>query len=1177
MPRVVITLEAQTAEAVRAIQQVAKAQKDTFDVLKAGNPTMRDAHVRVSRLTTAKQEAFRATQQWQGVLQVLPGQLGAVASQATTLATALKGPGGVVVAIGAVVAAGVGLAKSLADDIERLTNVSRQTGLAVSSLQAFEHAAKQAGEAPETLVQGLGRVNQEINQLLLGKAKAGEAFAAIGVDLRELVRAGATTEEILEATARALAAIEDPARRAAAQMDLFGTRGRAMSTVLDALVKDGIGGYVKGLEAAGIVTSQKTNEMAIAFDVMVDQQIEAAKGFVMRLKGVAVEALVEWRKLFTGVPPGTRSALEGGIAVEPPAVHEIVRPGIAAAGAPRIPRVIPPDPAERAAADARTQFLMANEAKLVGMLLEQQAQDRREIFEAELQAHREQGEARTAVIIGSWEMTAAEVSAVIREALAPSRTVEIIGSWEATGAEIGEAIQRGLREKLDRETAAFNLIVQRDAINRELGTIQTALDTMALSVEEKEALITRQVELFSQRRIMTYLTEADRRREITLGEQEAAIQAMERRASAGPREAANLLRMQAATAQASGDAWGLFTTRFQQEALSWGTTLERFGQLGAGTAQTLHTAFEESFFQFMKGNLDDFDDIWKGALDAALRQIAAFLASEAVQALIKLGTDIVIGVSTEGGGDGITGIDIVDDVLKSLGIGQRRQVLEQQSTDEAQRRLELEQQTTGESERRLRLEQRRGISPGPPSRQVDTPFGPVNFGTDIEATVGGFRDLLGFLANPIAGVASMVTNVVNAFRRGAATAELMAEQQAGLQAAMAITQGMRERERQSYDDLTEAVTDLTAAQTDLAIETFDVTEAMRDLTTTFDPGLVDAVKAADEATNDLSKSVTDLGDSAAAAAPGVGAPGTATGPVDPTTGQTVGPVPAFGPAGFGGGGPPGFAGVGPGQSPGPAGDPGGAGAGPSTGGGVGASGTGGGPGFELRRQDVDAITEATERAREVAERLRIEFGQSLLQVDALTLELTDTSAGVGIAAEEARRFTASLVSGVAPTSEYAALFRTLAQEHGPEFARQVQEAVLQLGLSNIEAQKLLGSIQAMGQGVEVPVVYQLSTRGSPPPGAGGPPIAFDPADRGRQFGLLEGPVPGPFGAPRRMTLHGGEVVATPDQAAAILMALRGGVMGGTGDKILAAILEQNRILREAVRSSRGGRVVGAAV
>src|SRR4030095_9743243 len=62
MPRVVIELQANTQDAVQQIQQFAKAQKDAFDAIRAGNPALEDARIKVSTLSEAYRGLAKAQQ-----------------------------------------------------------------------------------------------------------------------------------------------------------------------------------------------------------------------------------------------------------------------------------------------------------------------------------------------------------------------------------------------------------------------------------------------------------------------------------------------------------------------------------------------------------------------------------------------------------------------------------------------------------------------------------------------------------------------------------------------------------------------------------------------------------------------------------------------------------------------------------------------------------------------------------------------------------------------------------------------------------------------------------------------------------------------------------------------------------------------------------------------------------
>jgi len=61
VPKVVIELQANTQDAVNKIQQFARAQKDAFDAIKAGNPALQDAFVKVGKFTDSTKNAAQVT------------------------------------------------------------------------------------------------------------------------------------------------------------------------------------------------------------------------------------------------------------------------------------------------------------------------------------------------------------------------------------------------------------------------------------------------------------------------------------------------------------------------------------------------------------------------------------------------------------------------------------------------------------------------------------------------------------------------------------------------------------------------------------------------------------------------------------------------------------------------------------------------------------------------------------------------------------------------------------------------------------------------------------------------------------------------------------------------------------------------------------------------------------
>ena len=110
MPRVVIELQANTQDAVNKIQQFAKAQRDAFDAIRAGNPALADATVKVSALKEAYTGATAAAKQF-----ALQGPPAAASIQ--TITTALTDARGAVVAYGTATAAGKAASAKFYDEL----------------------------------------------------------------------------------------------------------------------------------------------------------------------------------------------------------------------------------------------------------------------------------------------------------------------------------------------------------------------------------------------------------------------------------------------------------------------------------------------------------------------------------------------------------------------------------------------------------------------------------------------------------------------------------------------------------------------------------------------------------------------------------------------------------------------------------------------------------------------------------------------------------------------------------------------------------------------------------------------------------------------------------------------------------------------------------------------------
>lgn len=160
MPKVVIELTANTQAAVAQIQQFAKAQRDAFDAIRAGNPALGDAQVKISKLTTEMGRAsdsfgsldHAAKHAARGGIEELLGQIPVVGSSLATLARTL---GGFPLLLGGIIGVGAGVLKFLQGLDENATkslnsitalSVGIQTKFRATLLDVAKIQATTAGE-----------------------------------------------------------------------------------------------------------------------------------------------------------------------------------------------------------------------------------------------------------------------------------------------------------------------------------------------------------------------------------------------------------------------------------------------------------------------------------------------------------------------------------------------------------------------------------------------------------------------------------------------------------------------------------------------------------------------------------------------------------------------------------------------------------------------------------------------------------------------------------------------------------------------------------------------------------------------------------------------------------------------------------------------------------------------
>lgn len=187
-----------------------------------------------------------------GILSAIPGPLGNVAGRISGLSSAAEGLGrvfaggvsqgfgalatsaaglvnpmtlavGGVAAFGAAAAAvGAGLVE-LEGRVEQLGFAAEQLGTDFQTIQTLEEAAKRTGVSFDALTSGLQRFAVKLDESRDASSGAGKALAELGITQEQL--AGLSLPQQADLVATALAGVEDPARRAALQMELLGKSG----------------------------------------------------------------------------------------------------------------------------------------------------------------------------------------------------------------------------------------------------------------------------------------------------------------------------------------------------------------------------------------------------------------------------------------------------------------------------------------------------------------------------------------------------------------------------------------------------------------------------------------------------------------------------------------------------------------------------------------------------------------------------------------------------------------------------------------------------------------------------------------------------------------------------------------------------------------------------------------
>lgn len=152
--------------------------------------------------------------------------------QLTEFGSSLLGIGAKVASMGAAITGGLAAAvMQFAKVGSDLNDMSVRTGISTTALVELGYAADMTGTDMETLEGGIRKMQKNLGGIGPESKVAAESLAAMGIKLGDLK--GLSPEDQFQAIAERIGAIEDPSRRAAAAMAIFGKSGTALLPMME--------------------------------------------------------------------------------------------------------------------------------------------------------------------------------------------------------------------------------------------------------------------------------------------------------------------------------------------------------------------------------------------------------------------------------------------------------------------------------------------------------------------------------------------------------------------------------------------------------------------------------------------------------------------------------------------------------------------------------------------------------------------------------------------------------------------------------------------------------------------------------------------------------------------------------------------------------------------------------
>ncbi len=190
---------------------------------------------------------------------------------------------------------------------DAVQDMAEQTGIGTNALQRLQFTASQSGVKMDTVTSAIRRLQDGVGGGNKGIAKT---IQALGLSLEDLRKK--KPEELFQIIAQRVASIEDPTKRAAIAIDLFGRNG-PMKVLAVAQAMDTVG------KSAPVMSEKTIQALGTASD-----QFDRLKTTAMTLLAQGLTPVLEW---FNQLPQGAQAAtlaLTSMAALGVPAINTLV-------------------------------------------------------------------------------------------------------------------------------------------------------------------------------------------------------------------------------------------------------------------------------------------------------------------------------------------------------------------------------------------------------------------------------------------------------------------------------------------------------------------------------------------------------------------------------------------------------------------------------------------------------------------------------------------------------------------------------------------------------------------------------------------------------------------------------------------------------------------------------------